>query len=33
MEKSFVAPEELYSKFRSKKDLYDRLTVDRKNSA
>ena len=30
MDKIFIAPEELRSRFRSKRDLYDQLVFDRK---
>ena len=30
MDKVFIAPEELRSRFRSKRDLYDQLVFDRK---
>ena len=31
MEIQFVAPEELYTKFRFKNDIYYRLKIDRKS--
>ena len=31
METKFITPEELQQYFKSKKDLYNTLTIDRKN--